>query len=71
MWASLLGCAVSDLIQEIIGNGRGRRTVKTLRRELFVIPGRVTRGAGTTYLHLPPGPNLAHARAETTRIPVP
>lgn len=62
MWAGLLGCAISAWIQEITGldhgNGRGRRTVKTLRRELFAIPGRVTRGAGTTYLRLPPGPNL-------------
>lgn len=62
MWAGLLGCAISAWIQEITGldhgNGRGRRTVKTLRRELFTVPGRVTRGAGTTYLRLPPGPNL-------------
>lgn len=29
-----------------------------LRRELFAIPGRFTRGAGTTYLRLPPWPNL-------------
>ena len=65
MWAGLLGCAISAWIQEITGidhgNGRGRRTVKTLRRELFAIPGRVTLGAGTTYLRLPPGPNLLTA----------
>ncbi|MBB2994580.1 hypothetical protein E9229_000771 [Paeniglutamicibacter cryotolerans] len=62
MWAGLLGCAISAWIQEITGsdhgNGRGRRTVKTIRRELFAIPGRITRGAGITYLRLPPGENL-------------
>lgn len=62
MWAGLLGCAVSAWIQEITGtdhgNGRGRRTVKTIRWELFAIPARFTRGAGITYLRLPPGENL-------------
>lgn len=62
MWASLLGCAISSWIQELTGighgNGRGRRTVARLRRELVNIPARITRRAGTIYLRLPPGPNL-------------
>ena len=62
MWAGLLGCAVSAWIQEITGldygNGRGRRTVVRLRRELIRVPARISRRAGITYLRLPPGPQL-------------
>jgi hypothetical protein len=62
MWGALLACAISAWIQEITGidrrNGRGRRTLTRLRRELINVPARLTRGAGTTYLRLPPSPQL-------------
>ena len=62
MWAGLLGCAISAWIQEITGldhgNGRGRRTVARLRRELVRVPARITRRAGEIQLRLPPGPQL-------------
>lgn len=52
MWAGLLGCAITAWIQELTGpqytNGRGRRTVISLGRELFSLPGRVIRGAGSS-----------------------
>jgi hypothetical protein len=42
MWAALLACALSAWLQEITGidhgNGRGRRTIAGLRRELINIP---------------------------------
>ena len=47
MWAALLGCAISNWIQELTGiddgRGRERRTVARMRRELFNIPARVIR----------------------------
>ena len=62
MWAGLLGCAISSWIQELIGtdygNGRGRRNVARLRRELIRIPARLIRRAGAILLRMPPGPNL-------------
>ena len=62
MWAGLLGCAVSSWIQEVTGldygNGRGRRTVVRLRRELIRVPARISRRAGESLLRLPPGPQL-------------
>jgi len=62
MWAALLACAISSWLQEITGidygNGRGRRTLARLRRELIRVPARLTRSAGTTYLRLPPGEQL-------------
>jgi hypothetical protein len=62
MWAALLACALSAWLQELSGidrgNGRGRRTVARLRRELINVPARLTRRAGTTWLHLPPGEQL-------------
>lgn len=62
MWASLLGCALSSWIQEITGtdhgNGRGRRTVARLGRELIRVPARISRRGATIFLRLPPGPNL-------------
>lgn len=62
MWAALLSCAISSWIQEITGldrgNGRGRRTVARLRRELINVPARLVRRAGTTHLRLPPGEQL-------------
>lgn len=62
MWAALLACAISAWIQEITGtdrrNGRGRRTVPRLRRELINVPARLTHRAGTIMLRLPPGPQL-------------
>ncbi len=62
MWAALLACAISSWLQEITGidhgNGRGRRTVARLRRELINVPARLTRSAGTTWLRLPPGEQL-------------
>ena len=62
MWAALLACAISSWLQELTGidrgNGRGRRTITRLRRELINIPARLTRRAGTTWLHPPPGEQL-------------
>lgn len=62
MWAALLACALSSWLQEIAGidygNGRGRRTLTRLRRELIAVPARLTRSAGTTYLRLPPRDQL-------------
>lgn len=62
MWAALMACAMSAWLQELTGidrgNGRGRRTVARLRRELINVPGRLSRRAGTTWLHLPPGEQL-------------
>jgi Transposase DDE domain group 1 len=52
MWAALLACAISAWLQEITGidygNGRGRRTLTRLRRELICVPARVVRRAGVT-----------------------
>jgi hypothetical protein len=62
MWAALLACAISAWLQEITGidrgNGRGRRTLTRLRRELINTPARVVHPGRTTVLRLPPGPNL-------------
>ena len=62
MWAALLATAISAWLQELTGidrgNGRGRRTIARLRRELINIPARVVHTARTTRLRLPPGPNL-------------
>lgn len=62
MWGALLACAISAWLQELAGtdygNGRGRRTITRLRRELINIPARITHSAGTTYLRLPPGTHL-------------
>ena len=62
MWAGLLGCAIPAWIQEMTGlnhgNGRGRRGMSRLRRELVRIPARITRRAGEIQLRLPPGPQL-------------
>ena len=62
MWAALLATAISAWIQELSGidrgNGRGRRTIARLRRELINIPARVIHPARTTVLRPPPSPNL-------------
>lgn len=74
MWAALLACAISAWLQEITGldygNGRGRRTVARLRRELICVPARVIRRAGITWLRLPPGEQLlATVLPELQRLP--
>lgn len=76
MWAALLACAISAWMQEITGidhgNGRGRRTITRLRRELINIPARLTRSAGTTWLRLPPGDHLLETVLPTLqRLPRP
>jgi hypothetical protein len=62
MWGALLACAISAWLQELAGtdygNGRGRRTIARLRRELINVPARIIRSAGTTWLRLPPGEQL-------------
>jgi hypothetical protein len=62
MWCCLLACAIGAWIQELAGldagNGRGRRTLARLCRELVRVPARVVRGAGAIHLRLPPGPQL-------------
>jgi hypothetical protein len=62
MWAALLATAISAWLQELTGidrgNGRGRRGITRLRRELFCVPARVVRHARRVELRLPPGPQL-------------
>lgn len=62
MWGALLACAISAWLQEIAGidrgNGRGRRTVARLRRELITTPARLTRRGGAIVLRLPFGDQL-------------
>jgi hypothetical protein len=62
MWGALLAYAISAWLQELAGtdygNGRGRRTIARLRRELINVPARIIRSAGTTWLRLPPGEQL-------------
>ncbi|WP_448072795.1 IS1380 family transposase [Georgenia yuyongxinii] len=61
-WGALLACAFSAWLQELTGidhgNGRGRRTLARLCRELINVPARVLRSAGATVLRLPPGEQL-------------
>lgn len=62
MWAALLACAITAWLHELTGidagNGRGRRTLTRLRRELINTPARITRRAGAILLRLPPGEQL-------------
>jgi hypothetical protein len=62
MWSALLATALSAWLQELTGidrgNGRGRRTIARLRRELIGVPGRVVHHARNIELRLPPGPQL-------------
>jgi Transposase DDE domain group 1 len=62
MWAALLATALSAWLQELTGidrgNGRGRRTIVRLRRELVCVPARVVHHARRVELRLPPGPQL-------------
>lgn len=74
MWGALLACAVSAWLQEITGidrgNGRGRRTVARLRRELICVPARVVHRGGVTWLRLPPGEQLlATVLPQLQRLP--
>jgi hypothetical protein len=76
MWAALLAVAMSAWLQEITGidhgNGRGRRTITRLRRELICVPGRVIDHARRLELRLPPGPWLLPAVLHRLRkIPAP
>lgn len=61
-WGALLACAFSAWLQELTGidrgNGRGRRTLSRLCRELINVPARVLRSAGATWLRLPFGEQL-------------
>lgn len=65
MWSALLAVAISAWLQEVAGidrgNGRGRRSVARLRRELVCVPARVVRHARRLVLRLPPGPQLLPA----------
>jgi len=74
MWAALIACAISAWLQELTGidygNGRGRRTVTRLRRELINVPARVVHRAGVIWLRLPPGQQLlATVLPELQRLP--
>ena len=76
MWAALLACAISAWLQELTGidrgNGRGRRTLARLRRELINIPARVVRRAGTIWLRLPASEQLlATVLPRLQRLPAP
>ena len=54
------------------GNGRGRRTVARLRRELIRVPARLTHRAGEILLRLPPGPQqLATVLPQLQQLPAP
>lgn len=65
MWAALLATAISAWLQELTGidrgNGRGRRSITRLRRELLCVPARVVHHARRIELRLPPGPQLLTA----------
>jgi hypothetical protein len=76
MWAALPATAISARLQELTridrGNGRGRRTIARLRRELFCVPARVVRHARRIELRLPPGPQLlATVLARLRALPIP
>jgi hypothetical protein len=62
MWAALLAVALSAWLQELsavdYGNGRGRRGIPRLRRELISVPARLVHHARGIELRLPPGPYL-------------
>jgi Transposase DDE domain group 1 len=62
MWAALLATALSAWLQELTGidrgNGRGRRSIVRLRRELVCVPARVVHHPRRVELRLPPGPQL-------------
>lgn len=62
MWSALLAVAIGAWVQELTGidrgNGRGRATLARLHRELIAVPARLSRRGGTTWLRLPPGPQL-------------
>ena len=72
MWSALLACAMSAWLQEVTGidrgNGRGRRTVARLRRELICVPGRVIDHARRLELRLPPGPQLLPTVLDRLRL---
>ncbi|HEX5116168.1 MAG TPA: IS1380 family transposase [Pseudonocardiaceae bacterium] len=75
MWAALLATALSAWLQELTGidrgNGRGRRGIARLRRELFCVPARVVQHARRIELRLPPGPQLlAVVLARLRALPV-
>lgn len=59
MWGALLAVNLSAWLHELGGlhgdDGRGRRHLNRLRRELICLPGRVTTHARRTTLRLPPG----------------
>jgi hypothetical protein len=72
MWSALLACAMSAWLQEVTGidrgNGRGRRSVARLRRELICVPGRVIDHARRLELRLPPGPQLLPTVLDRLRL---
>lgn len=75
MWAALLACAITAWLQELTGidrgNGRGRRTLTRLRRELITTPARITHRGGVLVLRLPPGHDqlLATVLPRLQRLP--
>jgi hypothetical protein len=59
MWAALLACNLSVLLQAFTGlDTAGRAHGERLRRELLHIPARVIRHARRLELRLPPGPQI-------------
>jgi hypothetical protein len=70
----LIACAMSAWLQDLAridaGNGRGRRTLARLARELIRIPVKITRGAGLITLRPPPGaPLLGLVLPRLQRLP--
>jgi hypothetical protein len=59
MWAALLACNLTVLLQAFTGlDTAGRAHGERLRRELLHIPARVIRHARRLELRLPPGPQI-------------
>ena len=73
MWASLLACNLSVLLQAVTGlDTAGRAHAQRLRRELLNIPARVIRHARGLQLRLPPGPQiLPEVLARLRSLPMP
>jgi hypothetical protein len=73
MWAALLACNLSVLLQAITGlDTAGRAHGERLRRELLNVPARVIRHARGLELRLPPGPQiLPEVLARLRLLPTP
>lgn len=73
MWAALLACNLSVLLQALTGlDGNGRAHLARLRRELLLVPARLIRHARGLTMRLPPGPQiLPEILARLRALPLP